>query len=247
MDDCYAQNLGKLKGSFLGTNEQPELLDVVRGHFDVGVLKVLDVGTGGGQSIGKLAEAARTYGLDMEVTGIDVLLPPTDELVQNPQVALVQCPLHDFRPGQVYDLVNASQSVYYLGDPRASLRQMLSLVRPGGLLTVTVWQESCVLNRIHRHVFGETMAASLTANFVAAELQAIAPASDTRIRAIEGRVDLASWSSSEDLLQAAVRVISRSPSPTMLTSEQVVDLRSHLSTLPAIEKRHNGLVHTAAG
>ncbi|MFC3993349.1 class I SAM-dependent methyltransferase [Actinoplanes siamensis] len=143
--------LDALRRAFGPASETPLLVDIMAKHFGrPGTISMLDVGIGNGVSARKVAEGLSRNGIHVELTGIDPYLPPSAYQLNWPRKPhLAASGLASFDPGSTYDVVNATQCLYYLGDESAALRKLASLVSPGGILTITVWDDGCTLKKIH--------------------------------------------------------------------------------------------------
>lgn len=243
MDDNYHLNLQTLTRSFLGTNEHTAIADAIASHFATGPVRILDIGTGTGHSIRKIAALLEQRGIQPEVIGLDIFLPEGISIpTVSSHVTLIQCSFEQFLSPDSFDVVSVTQSLYYLGGLRASLSRMLSFVGPGGILLAVAWTKNCVLHRIYDFM-GLGRAESVTSELVAEELKAIDATLKIDIRLIEGKVDLRSWIDDDDLLRAAAHILSRSPSSTDMRLAQVRELRDYITrSFPSIAPRQNGLV-----
>ena len=117
-----------------GTTSAVLLAAGLRGE-DARGLRVLDAGTG----TGGLAAAMMATGA--EVTGVD----PDQEMLAvaaetAPEARLGRAALpHLPYAGESFDVAVANFVVNHLGDPRAGLRELARVVRPGGRVVVTIW------------------------------------------------------------------------------------------------------------
>lgn len=93
---------------------------------------VLDVGTGPG-SVARAAAArgCRAVGVDADPQMLDLAR------TAGPGVEWVEAALP--WPGPTFDVVLANFVVNHVGDPRAAVRELLRVTRPGGSVGVTVW------------------------------------------------------------------------------------------------------------
>ncbi|WP_430495931.1 class I SAM-dependent methyltransferase [Micromonospora trifolii] len=151
MNADYVANLKALRQAFGPSSETPLLVDILSKHFRRrDEITMLDVGIGNGASAGKVTDGLTRRGIHVALTGIDPYIPASARrLGWASRARLVPTGLADFHPGEAYDVVNAKQSLYYLGDEGEALKKLASLVSPGGILTITVWDSGCTLKTIH--------------------------------------------------------------------------------------------------
>jgi SAM-dependent methyltransferase len=103
---------------------------------------ILDVGCGGGRTIGKLAAMApqgRVIGVDVASGSVDAANLTNARLVAEGRVAIHQAPVSTlpFPDGQ-FDLVTAVETQYYWPDLPADMREIRRVLKPGGTLVVIV-------------------------------------------------------------------------------------------------------------
>jgi SAM-dependent methyltransferase len=103
---------------------------------DVGAgVRVLDVGTGTG-TVAALAcaRAAEVTAVDAEPTMLEIARGRAPD-ADTRQAVLPHLPFPDGH----FDAVVANFVLNHVGDPRAAVREMHRVVRPGGRLAVTIW------------------------------------------------------------------------------------------------------------
>jgi ubiquinone/menaquinone biosynthesis C-methylase UbiE len=110
-------------------------------------MRVLDVCCGTGASA---LPAARAVGPGGEVVGVD-LSEPMVELARAKakdaglrNLTFVRGDALEFRDEAGFDAVVCAFGIYLMPDMTAAMRQLWSLVRPGGRLAITTWAESCL-------------------------------------------------------------------------------------------------------
>jgi SAM-dependent methyltransferase len=140
-----------LRQAFGSTSETPLLIEIIREHFVRRAhITMLDVGIGDGASARKVMTGLRRHGVRVSLTGVDPHIPASAYRLRWPcKPHLVALHLASYRQEKTYDVVNATQSLYYLGDECEALKRLVSLVSPGGILTITIWADGCTLKRVH--------------------------------------------------------------------------------------------------
>ena len=101
---------------------------------------ILDVGCGGGVTVGKLATAApkgKVYGIDHSPESVGTARVTTAALIAQERVAIElasvsQLPYAD----NMFDLVTAVETHFWWGDIAAGMREIWRVLKPGGNLTV---------------------------------------------------------------------------------------------------------------
>ncbi len=110
---------------------------------------LLDVGCSGGFAILLAAlRGARVSGIDAVSSFVDI----AQERV--PAASLSVCDIEDplpFEPG-TFDVVTTFNSIHYVYDPVAAVKNMSQVTKPGGLISVVVWgppeqRESAIMFR----------------------------------------------------------------------------------------------------
>jgi ubiquinone/menaquinone biosynthesis C-methylase UbiE len=118
----------------IAEQSEDEILSILK-KTDGG--RVLDIATGGGMFAGFLAEHLRSVG---EVTGLDMHEPPaesSDSVFNNDGFTYCRGDAHslDFTD-DTFDTVAICNSLHHLNDHELVLREMLRVLRPGGLFVL---------------------------------------------------------------------------------------------------------------
>jgi ubiquinone/menaquinone biosynthesis C-methylase UbiE len=97
---------------------------------------VLDVGCGGGRTVGKLAALApegRVVGLDYSAASVAVARKTNAEAIQAGRVAIEQGSVAALPfPDGTFDIVTAVETHYYWPNLAASVREVFRVTKPGG-------------------------------------------------------------------------------------------------------------------
>ena len=205
----YDAALSTLKSSFAGGNEGEFYLSRLRKlhglHIDW-----LDIGIGSGaRSIQPFIDCLVAGGNTVRVIGIDPdATEPSHEHANGRSIDIINERFEDYTPGELFDVINADQSLYYLEDLDLQLRRIAAALEPGGCFFATCWSDDCVLYRLHTSLFGDG-ADSLTGERLIARLQHLGLFDNIESERFEATVDLASVKESQERLCAAVHVIAR--------------------------------------
>jgi SAM-dependent methyltransferase len=242
MDSQFQDGLRALKASFCGRSETPLLAREIASRAASSAISILDVGTGDGQSIIKVAGLLSECGIHSSVTGLDQCIPSgastiADTFTYQP----LQGDFHAFESPQLYDVVNATQCLYYFSSPRDALRKMLDLTKPGGLTTVTLWADNCALLEIAQFLGRWSGARLFTADHVVTLAHSLGLCDVVQV-AFSGPVSIAQWLES-DALPHILTVVARASAPLRLSSEQIGTISTFLRSLgPCATRRNEVLV-----
>ena len=102
--------------------------------------RVLDVGCGGGSFIAmmlKRAPETQFYGVDYSLVSVKKSLSFNRGAVRDGQVKIVQGSVSalPFEP-DFFDLVTASETIYFWPDPANDVREVARVLKPGGVFAV---------------------------------------------------------------------------------------------------------------
>ena len=110
-------------------------------HVEIGkAFTILDVGCGGGRTIGKLAEAApegRVCGIDYSAESVGVSRKENAARIAEGRVEIEQASVSKLPfPDDRFDLVTAVETQYYWPDPVGDMREIRRVLKPGGRAVV---------------------------------------------------------------------------------------------------------------
>jgi len=117
------------------------LTDWGLGHVTIGRnFKILDVGCGGGRTIGKLAALApegKVYGVDYADGSVATALGKNAGLIETGRVEIKQASVSQLPfPDGTFDLVTAVETQYYWPNLLGDMQEILRILAPGGTLLV---------------------------------------------------------------------------------------------------------------
>jgi ubiquinone/menaquinone biosynthesis C-methylase UbiE len=102
--------------------------------------RILDVGCGGGRTIGKLAarsERARVYGLDHSPESVAMASQLNAALIEAGRVEIVEGSVSELPyANDTFDLVTAVETHFFWPDLDGDVREVLRVVKPGGVFAV---------------------------------------------------------------------------------------------------------------
>lgn len=207
----YEDHLRRLKSSFVGGGEGGfylRSLDLVarRRHLDW-----LDIGIGrDGSALQTFVRHCRKRGQTLAITGVDPDADPKDRQEDGVSWRLIRKTFQDWSDGGRFDVINADQSLYYLGDMGAVLRRVGVLLRPGGLFIATCWSRDDVIHRLKARLF-----AGADHDLVAEDLEVLVrdlpEFSAVVTENFKAAVHLDTWRDNPHVLASALRVIARRP------------------------------------
>ena len=101
---------------------------------------ILDVGCGGGRTLGKLAAAASkgsVHGIDHAIESVDSARRTNRRLVEAGQVTIRQASVSNlpFRD-HTFDLVTAVETHFWWEDIAAGMREVFRVLKPGGRMVI---------------------------------------------------------------------------------------------------------------
>src|SRR5712691_1078217 len=101
---------------------------------------ILDVGCGGGRTVHKLAAIAREgkiYGIDFSEESVAASTITNKQWIEMGRVEIRQGSVsHLPFPDQMFDLATAVETHYYWPDLPADMREVLRVLKPGGVLII---------------------------------------------------------------------------------------------------------------
>ncbi|MFL6582993.1 MAG: class I SAM-dependent methyltransferase [Chthoniobacterales bacterium] len=98
----------------------------------------LDVGCGGGATIGKLARTARkVYGIDYAAGSVATARSHNAQLINDGRVEIKQASVSSLPfPDNQFDVITAVETQYYWPDLDHDMREVLRVLKPDGLFAV---------------------------------------------------------------------------------------------------------------
>ena len=130
--------VGRLFTSLMNESHS-SLTDWGFGHIHIDkTATVLDVGCGGGRTIGKLAKMAKSvYGVDYAAGSVAASCAHNKQLIEAGQVVVRHATVSALPfPDAFFDLVTAIETQYYWPDAENDMREILRVLKPGGQLMI---------------------------------------------------------------------------------------------------------------
>ena len=178
----------------------------------------------------------------MRFTGIDLFLPAHLRQKNMPSVELLEVDFASFQADRGFDAVIATQTLYYLGDPRSALGKLVNHTHRKGILLVTVWTDNSVLYTLHERFCAGRDHLAATANSVADILRNIPDCGQVDVVLTPGEVNLSAWRDSDEISAAAYKILSRADPAVAVDMSKYQDFQAMLKTMPARASRENGTV-----
>jgi ubiquinone/menaquinone biosynthesis C-methylase UbiE len=102
---------------------------------------ILDVGCGGGRTIAKLAAlsgSGKVFGLDHSADSVRLAAKTNAEMIRAGRVEIREGSVSKlpYQDG-MFDLVTAVETIYFWPDLAADVREILRVVKPGGVFAIT--------------------------------------------------------------------------------------------------------------
>lgn len=209
MNAQYLAALEVLKSTFSSGNEAEVILDAVVGSPLPTSLTLLDIGTGLGRSLMDLVSGLRRSGYEVRATAIDVFF--SDEVstrLREHGIEIQEFDFLQYSPSEPFNLITATQSLYYLKPLQAAIDRMCAFAAVPGLLAITVWSDDCVLRRVSKAAFAGS-ADVLSVADVCQLLQNKDAITHLRLVETSGPVATHQWLASRATVQAIASILSR--------------------------------------
>lgn len=240
MNRRYHAHLRLLKRVFDPGDESSAITMGICSRYRPQPLRILDVGVGEGKSSLRVVDALNKQGYDVSFTGLDLYIPPQTLRTVDEKTNWIVGDFCDFAAlAGSFDVVIATQSLYYLGEARDALSALAAHGEVDGITVVTVWTSRCILYRIHKEIFPETRIT------FAEELVDLVGPSDLHPPTLlesKGEIGISDLLASESACRAAYEVLARMGPSATLDEGRYSDFRQFLGTLPAVETRENGTI-----
>lgn len=205
----YDSDLRFLKRSFDGGGEGSFYLRALERVAERRHLDWLDIGIGrDGGALLPFVAACRERGQTLAITGIDPDATPRECEEEGVRWRLLRETFQAWRDDGQYDVVNADQAFYYLGDPQSAIARVLRLLRPGGIFISTCWSRDDALHRLRTRLFPHA-SDDLVGEDVLELVRGTPGFARIETTSFETRVRLRAWREDPGFLEPALRVIAR--------------------------------------
>lgn len=234
----YDRDLRCLKRSFDGGGEGSFYFRVLERLAERRHLDWLDIGIGrDGDALLPFVAACRERGQTLAITGIDPDATPGEFEENGVRWRLLRETFQGWRDDGQYDVVNADQALYYLGDTQTVIARVLHLLRPGGIFIATCWSCDDALHRLRTRLFPHA-SDDLVGEDVLALVRGSPGFTHFETASFETHVHLRAWREDPDFLGPALRVIARRPLDPA-SDPQPEALLAILSEFPDLAHRIN--------
>ncbi len=241
MDTRYLEDLSLLKNTFDSGNEVTAILTAITNHSVPSDLCLLDVGIGEGNAILKVVRRLSEIGYVAHLTGVDLHISPQLREAAPSLSSLLQLDYLKYCPSAPFDVVIATQSLYYLDDIKHSLPLLLHHTAPSGVLILTVWSNRCVLFDLYSRFVCSKNGPAICSEFVARELHRLDSSASIELVRSVGTVNIGKWRESDAIRIAAYRILSRTDG-VVFDQVKYRAFERHLRGLPEIVARQNGTI-----
>jgi len=237
----YTKSLNSLKNTFLGGSERNIWIKAISDHFPQKRLRFLDIGTGDGKSLEKTINHLhyqRRY--EIELAAIDPLLDGLKRVSATfPSAKIVHSTFENYESDLRFDIVNATQSVYYIINKLQALQKMIQYTQSRGLIIITLCSRECILSKLHYDVMGLNSDLWVNAEDIYELLKKQNGIENVQIEFFQGEVDLTSWKTSREILEMAYEIIARGG---LSTVSKLDSFAQALCNYKDIETRINGII-----
>jgi hypothetical protein len=245
MDQLYIDSLRVLREAFGPNSETSQLAEIIRSHFCTRTdVAMLDVGIGDGSSARKVTGSLVGSGIRVQLTGVDPYIPEDAFATAWPVTPELRVGrLEDLDIKVLYDVVNATQSLYYLGELGLALKRLVSLLDPSGLLTITVWDDGCTLKKLHDEFLAPTYRSPSSAMVVDRLVQVLPAEWEIRVDSFEGTIALGPRGASVRLAEALIGISGRGSRCSDAEKARALD---YINTLGPQAPRRNAIISASA-
>ena len=226
------------------------MIECLTKHFMKGPLRILDVGIGDGRYIGKVVTELDRAGISATVCGVDPS-PASARVVSKlfPAFEVTSQRFEDYYTREVFDVVIATHSLYYVDQAFNCLEKMVQLTKKGGITISVLWSEQCALYKIYK-LYKDRCNFNGGNGFVTAEsacayLESLRNVDHVRQEHFHGRIVLSSWRNLPGMSDSACMIFSRDAGiqkNDKVHKEYVTSLRDVLNNFSDIEQRVNGVI-----
>lgn len=229
MDEAYQESLLGLKAVFIGPSETESVASHISSYCSQPSLKLLDVGIGRGVTTHKIVTRLEALGHTVTVVGVDACTSRYNVLLGRPRFEYVEAPFSQFIADGLFDVVLSTHALYYLGPTDVALKKMVGLLKPTGLLALSLMSRDCLFYRLHR-----TVCSSETPPACAEEMSdfllTLPTVEQVELSIYRGNVNVPRTMASYKSLYDAAYIVSRKrEQPTL---ETVAAFREALLSLP---------------
>jgi ubiquinone/menaquinone biosynthesis C-methylase UbiE len=122
---------------------------------------ILDVGCGGGRTVGRLAEKAvkgKVFGIDHSTDMVKYSIQKNKKLISQNRVKIIEGSVQNLPfPDDFFDLVTAIETYYFWDDLPAALQEIRRVLKPNGiLLCVNEMVKDGVYEVKHKQIIEQT-------------------------------------------------------------------------------------------
>ena len=237
----YNEDLAKLKKVFIGGGESVLIANKINDLFPSrSVVDWLDVGSGEGGQVRKMIKILNKK--NVQLTAVDPILGDNPRFWRDADI-LHRCSFEEFRSNDKYDVINVSQSLYYMANKKVSIWRMINFLKKGGVLVITTWSNEDVLQKIHSRLFPASKS-NITSEALIDMISAI---NSVYINSVEeSRTGFNTFAlSDEQVLKSALRVISRQELSDKNENDLLRIFKIELSKLNAVGPRVNKTLFVA--
>lgn len=242
MNSSYLHDLRLFKATFNPGDEADVIAKAVSASLPKGRLRILDVGIGEARSTFRAVEWLNSEGYSIQLTGLDLHISERTRMLAPPDTEFRELAFHLLPPTEVFDVVIATQSLYYLGNWEQSLKKLLLHTKPKGCLLVTIWTDNCTLCRLYNQFRDGHGNRLITAENVSQAAHCMDAAASVQLVHTPGTLNIKAWRDDARISAAAFRILTRSNDDAITNLAAYGPFCQHLTSLQDEELRENGTV-----
>jgi ubiquinone/menaquinone biosynthesis C-methylase UbiE len=239
----YLISLKKIKKSFLGGSEANLVVEAIKKNTNTNNISFLDVGIGKGKFLKKIISNLEKEGFNFKISGVD---PVKEKLSVArkvfPKAKLSNKKFEDFKSTEKFDVINLTQSFYYLKDKEKMLKKLANLLNEGGILLVTLWSEKDDLSKLNNSIFGKENIYNYTSEKVLSLIKQNKSFSKVSFKVFEGEIDFDLWKKNDQNLEGALNVLARKEISKKILNKTKEKLKKELKKFKPRGKRINVVV-----
>jgi SAM-dependent methyltransferase len=237
----YNAGLAALKEACLGSSERTLLAERIADVFARRSIAMLDIGSGNGVVTRKLMHDMEMHSVNAHVTCVEPNPTGPWQVYESDKMKLVVGGFEEVTFESAFDVITSIHSIYYVGSLSVAVKKMSSLLAPGGLLLILVWESSCILYQAATILQGSRGQRVISADDVFLHVcDRWSRSAVTRLH-YEGPLAIPFFLRSPKTLQSLASVIIRDRN-SRINEEVLRLLADHLRQARTIELRRNSLI-----
>jgi ubiquinone/menaquinone biosynthesis C-methylase UbiE len=239
----YLKSLKRIKESFLGGSEVGLIIDGIEKNSNTNNIALLDVGIGKGKFLKKVITTLKDRGFNFRIWGVD----PVKERLSVarrvfPGANLFNKKFEEFKTKEKFDVINLTQSFYYLKNKEQMLEKISSMLNEGGVLIITLWSKNDDLCKLNNLLFGKGNIYNYSSEEALNLVRKNKSFSKADIKYFKGKVNFGLWKEQDQNLEGGLNVLARKKISQVDLPSMKTKLIKELKGFNEIGNRINGVV-----